>query len=188
MITVTYNCVTTNRLQETLRPVNIEDKHPSVMLPDRQHYVSRVKSNKVLLLEYEVRAKIFANYWTVRDKGEQRHRLFILKHVECHFAKRLQVGSYKKNVTFKCYLYTGDDKNYTYIPWGGTYGHGEGFYPCHYRERHTQWFSAVKSPRSSKQRYRVKEIKMLGGGFFDFKTMFSSAKNLSTDDNREKIL
>ena len=49
-----------------------------------------------------------------------------------------------------------------------------------------QWFPAVRGGGTSKQRYRVKE--MLAEAFYDFKTMFSSAKNLSTDDNKEKIM
>ena len=49
-----------------------------------------------------------------------------------------------------------------------------------------QWFAAVRGSRTSKKRYRVKE--MLSEDFFDFKTMSSSAKNMSTDDNGEKIM
>ena len=49
-----------------------------------------------------------------------------------------------------------------------------------------QWFAAVRCAGTSKQRYRVKE--MLAEDFYDFKTMFSSAKNLLTGDNREKIM
>ena len=44
----------------------------------------------------------------------------------------------------------------------------------------------VRGSGTSKQRYMVKE--MLAENFSDFKTMSSSAKNLSTDDNREKIM
>ena len=49
-----------------------------------------------------------------------------------------------------------------------------------------QWFAAVRGAGTSKQRYRVKE--MLAEDFYDFKAMLSSAKNLSTDDNRKKIM
>ena len=49
-----------------------------------------------------------------------------------------------------------------------------------------QWFAAVRGPHTSKQKYRWKE--MLAEDFFDFKTMSSCAKNLTTDDNREKIM
>ena len=49
-----------------------------------------------------------------------------------------------------------------------------------------QWFAAVRGSGTSKQRYRVKE--MLAEGFYDFQTMFSSAKNLSRDDNRKKSM
>ena len=47
----------------------------------------------------KVREKIFANYGSIGDKREQK--LFILKHVERHLAKRKRVGSDMKNVTFK---------------------------------------------------------------------------------------
>ena len=57
---------------------------------------------------HEVREKIFTNYWSNGDKREQR--LFILKHVERHLAKRKRVGSDNRNVTFKYYLYTGDSR------------------------------------------------------------------------------
>ena len=57
---------------------------------------------------HEVREKIFTNYWSIGDKREQR--LFILKHVERHLANRKRVGSDKRNVTFKYYLYTGDSR------------------------------------------------------------------------------
>ena len=50
---------------------------------------------------------------------------------------------------------------------------------------HEQWFAVVKGAGISEQRYRVKE--MLAEDFYDFKTMFISDKNLSTDDNMEKI-
>ena len=49
-----------------------------------------------------------------------------------------------------------------------------------------QWFAAVRGAGTSKQRYRVKE--MLAEDLHNFKTMFSSAKNLLTGDNREKIM
>ena len=41
-----------------------------------------------------------------------------------------------------------------------------------------QWFAAVRGVGTSKQRYRVKE--MFAEDFYDFKTTFSSAKNLET--------
>ena len=49
-----------------------------------------------------------------------------------------------------------------------------------------QWFAAVRGACTSKQRYRVKE--MLAEDFYDFKAMLSSAKNMSTDDNRKRIM
>ena len=60
----------------------------------------------------EVRKKIFANYWSIGDKRGQR--LFILRHVERHLAKKKRVGIDKKNVNFKYYLYTGDSRLQVY--------------------------------------------------------------------------
>ena len=49
-----------------------------------------------------------------------------------------------------------------------------------------EWFAAVRGAGDSKQRYRVKE--MLAEDFYDFKTIFSSAKSLPRDDNRKKSM